>query len=316
MSLPTITSNIKSDLLKEWRRDMEDKSNKNVAMKKTIIAMVPEESPIYKFHPLTRFCFFIVTGFIPLLIDMPEINLLCIFLLMGLFKWSRVQLASLKIYMPMIVTVGIFIFLTYVIFPGDDPQNIPFFKILGYQVYYQPVRWALVTYVRILTLIFASIFYFCTNRERDILAGLRSVGVPFAVSYFFGLALRTVGMFLEDIHTIREAEQARGLDYSVMTLKDKVKYYAMYIIPLFSLALRRGDEMNNALFVRGYSFGGTKDGKKRSDYILTKYQMGAVDKPLIAVFCVAFAALLVIRFKYNLFGVENSIVNMFFSGIL
>lgn len=295
---------------------MEDQSNTKVAMKKTIIAMVPEESPIYKFHPLTRFCLFIVTGFIPLLIDMPEVNLLFIIGIILLFKWSKVQISSLKIYMPMIITVGVFIFLTYIFFPGNDPGNIPFFKIFGWQVYYQPVRWALVTYFRILALIFASIFYFCTNRERDILAGFRSIGVPFSVSYFFGLALRTVGMFMEDLRTIREAEQARGLDYSVMTFKDKVKFYAMYIIPLFTLALRRGDEMANALFVRGYAFGGSPTGEKRSDYILTKYNITLMDKPLIALFCIVFVALLIIRVKYNLFGVENSIVNDFFSNIL
>lgn len=285
-------------------------------MKKTIIALVPEESPIYALHPLTRLFLFIVTGFIPLFIDMPEINLLFIVAVIALFKYARVDLNSLKIYLPMMVTVGIFIFLTYIFFPGKDPQYIPFFKILGKQVYYQPIRWALVSYIRILALILASIFYFSTNRERDILAGFRAMGMPFVVSYFFGLALRAAGMFIEDLRTVREAEQARGLDYSVISFKDKLKFYAMYMIPLFTLALRRGDEISNALFARGYSFGGKPPGGKRVDYVLTKYTMSGFDKPLIALMGVVFVALAFVKFKYNLFSVENSIVNHLFRNII
>ncbi|MEW6623512.1 MAG: energy-coupling factor transporter transmembrane component T [Bacillota bacterium] len=176
-----------------------------------------------------------------------------------------------------------------------------------------PIRWALVSYIRILALILASIFYFSTNRERDILAGFRSMGMPFVVSYFFGLALRSAGMFIEDLRTVREAEQARGLDYSVVSFKDKLKFYAMYMIPLFTLALRRGDEISNALFARGYSFGGKPPGGKRVDYVLTKYSMSIFDKPLIALLGVAFLALVFIKFKYNLFSVDNSIVNSFFN---
>lgn len=282
-------------------------------MKRTIIALVPEESPIYRFHPLTRLILFIVTGFMPIFIDMPEINILFIIVLIGLFRFSRVDLSSLKIYAPMMVTVGIFIFLTYIFFPGKDPDYIPIASILGKEIYYQPIRWALVSYIRILALILASIFYFSTNRERDILAGFRSAGMPFVVSYFLGLALRAAGMFLEDLRTIREAEQARGLDYSVMKLKDKAKLYSMYMIPLFTLALRRGDEISNALFARGYSF---KGGKKRADYILTKYKFTPMDKPLIALLLIFFVGLAFVSLKYNLFDVENSIVNILFNSLI
>lgn len=284
-------------------------------MKKTIIALIPEESPIYSFHPLTRLTLFIVTGFMPIFIDLPEINALFILLIFGLFKYSKVDLSSLKVYAPMMVTVGIFIFLTYIFFPGKDPDYIPIGSILGKEIYYQPLRWALVSYIRILALILASIFYFSTNRERDILAGFRSAGMPFIVSYFLGLALRSAGMFLEDLRTIREAEQARGLDYSVIKLRDKAKLYSMYMIPLFTLALRRGDEISNALFARGYAFN-IKGGKKRADYVLTKYSFTIKDKPIIAFLILAFVVLAYVSLRYNTFDVENSIINVLCQGLI
>lgn len=279
-------------------------------MKKTIIGLVPEESPIYNLHPLTRLVAFIITGFIPIFIDMPEINFLFILGIFLLFWYARVDLASLRIYVPMLVTVGVFIFLTYVFFPGTNPAYIQIGTIFGKKVYYQPLRWALVSYIRILALIYASIFYFSTNRERDILAGFRAMGMPFAVSYFAGLTLRAAGMFLEDYRTIREAEQARGLDLNSMAFIEKVKLYSMYMIPLFTIALRRGDEITNALFARGYSFSGKVDGKRRADYLLTKYRWSGFDIPAIAVMLIAFALVIMLDIRLDLFSVEKSPLNI------
>ncbi|WP_432718355.1 hypothetical protein [Pectinatus frisingensis] len=49
---------------------------KNENMKKTVLGFVPIKSPIYALHPVTRIVLFIALGFIPLFIQMPEVNLL------------------------------------------------------------------------------------------------------------------------------------------------------------------------------------------------------------------------------------------------
>lgn len=281
----------------------------NNKMMKTIIGYVPIESPVYYFHPLTRLILFIITGFIPIFIDMPEINMIFIVMIFGLFVYSKVDISSLKIYAPMMVTVGLFIFLTYWLAPGKDPNYVILGTLLGKPLYFQPIRWALVSYIRILALLYASIFYFSTNRERDILAGFRAAKMPFMASYFIGVALRAAGMFLEDLHTIREAEQARGLDSTELDFSGKVKHYTMYMIPLFTLALRRGDEISNALFAKGYSFTGMG---KRADYALSKFQFRNTDRILIILFIVAFVAVAFFSFKYDMFNVEKSLVNNFF----
>lgn len=286
-----------------------DATRKN-KMQKTIIGYVPTESPIYKFHPLTRLVLFVITGFIPIFIDSPEINIFFILLLFGLFIYARVNLSNLKVYAPMMITIGFFIFLTYWLAPGNDPSNIPMGKLLGKPLYYQPIRWAIVSYVRILALLFAAIFYFTTNREKDILAGLRAARVPFVASYFMGLSLRSAGMFIEDLHTIREAEQARGLDSSAMGFRDKVKHYSMYMIPLFTLALRRGDEVSNALFCKGYSFTGMG---KRVDFALSRFSMRLIDKILVALMVLALIGVAYVSLRYHLFKVEHSLINLLFA---
>lgn len=286
---------------------------KNDKMMKTIIGYVPVQSPLYNFHPLTRLILFIITGFIPIFIDMPEINLIFILFLFVLFAYSKVDISSLRIYAPMMFTVGMFIFLTYWLAPGKDPEYIMMGKLFGKPLYYQPIRWALVSYVRIIALLFASIFYFSTNRERDILAGFRAAKMPFMASYFIGVALRAAGMFIDDLHTIREAEQARGLDSSALGFRGKVKHYTMYMIPLFTLALRRGDEISNALFAKGYSF--IMKGK-RADYALAKFNFRIIDRILIGFFILVFVGVAFVSLRYDIFDVDNSIVNTYFLKII
>lgn len=276
-------------------------------MRKTIIAYIPEESPLYALHPATRLILFIITGFLPVFIDMPEVNLLFLGIIFALMGYARVSVAHLRIYLPMMVTVGLFIFLTYLFFPGYEPGYIQVGSVFGRPVYYQPLYWAFVSYVRIIALLFASIFYFSTNRERDILAGFRSLGLPFIASYFVGLTLRVAGMFIEDFRIIREAERARGLDLSALSLGQKVKLYTMYVVPLFSIALRRGDEIANALFTKGFSL---TVGKGRADYILSKYRRTVLDTVLIAVLLLAFVITGGLRFTLNPFGIQHSPINL------
>ena len=281
-------------------------------MRKTIVGYVPLESPLYKFHPLTRLLLFIITGFLPIYIDMPEVNLLFICFLIGLFRYARVNISSLKIYTPMFITVGLFMFLSYYLAPGKNPALIPMGKLLGVTIFFQPMRWFIVSYVRIIALLLAAIFYFSSNRERDILVGLRSARVPFVISYFIGLCMRSAGMFLEDLKTIREAEQARGLDSSALTFRGKLKHYSMYMIPLFTLALRRGEEISSALFAKGYGF--SKD-NNRADYARSKLNFSKRDLVVCIFLILAFAGLIFFS-KRGAFNVEHSLINRLFAPFL
>ena len=181
--------------------------------------------------------------------------------------------------------------LVVILAPGDDPTYTPL-QIGSLTIYYQPVFFAFAAYWRLMAMLFGTILYFSINREREILVGLRSLRLPFVASYVIGLSIRSAGMFMEDFRIIREAEQARGLDTSAMKFSDQVKLYAMYTIPLFSISIRRADEISNALFARGYSLSGkVAGGGERSDYIRSQYQLKPADWVVMATLIVVFIAI-------------------------
>lgn len=280
----------------------------NQTMKKTILGFVPTESPTYRLHPMTRLVMFLAMGFIPLFIQMPEINILFLIGVLILFSISKVNLKQLKKYIPMVIMVGCFIGLTYIIFPnkevGEEPIKLGFLTI-----YLHSIMWGFCIYTRILTLLFSSIFYFSTNRERDMLVGLRCLKMPFVATYFLGLTLRSAGMFMEDYKIIREAEQARGLDMTSASFVKKIKHFAMYMIPLFTLAIRRSEEISVGLYSKGTVITGKYNGKKRPDYLLKNLKITKVDIAVIILIFVVFFAIAYLQVSLKLFNLVNSPIN-------
>jgi len=285
-------------------------------MRKTLLGYVPISSPFYAYHPVTRLVMYVFFGVVPVFIDVPEVNFVLLLIMIGLLRWGRVDIGRLRMYMPIIITVAIFMFTVVFLAPGKDPSYTPI-HIGPTIIYYQPVFFTFASYWRLMAMLFGTILYFSTNRERDTLVALRTVRLPFIASYVIGLSIRSAGMFMEDFRTIREAEQARGLDTSAMKLADQVKLYMMYLIPLFSIALRRADEISNALFARGYTLTGeVEGGGKRSDYILTQYKITPKDWVWIVIFATLFVGSIVAQYGFGVFRLIHSPLNIYWRGLL
>ena len=275
-------------------------------MRRTLLGKVPVISPLYQLHPLTRLFTLLFLGIVSLFILVPEINFVLIILILLYLIWAKVDISGLKIYLPLVFTIAIFMFVVSTAFPGAKPEY-HVFKFLGITFYLEVFFFTFASYFRLMAMLFGTIQYFSTNRERDTLVAIRTLKIPFVVTYFFSLALRSAGMFLEDMHIIREAERARGLDESSMSLRDRAKLYGMYMIPLFTLAIRRTDEISSALFARGYTPSGKLEGgKKRSDYILTQYPIRPIDIILIAVMVIMFIAVGFVQIRYGVFSMQHS----------
>lgn len=288
---------------------------KHENMRKTVLGYVPIQSPIYLLHPVTRIILYLVMSFVPLLIQMPEINLLLLIGTLCLFKFSRIDMRQLKIYVPMMILVACFITFSYIVFPTKMSGEVPI-VFFGFKLYLFSIMWAVMVYVRIITLLLASIFFFSTNRERDILVGLRCLRVPFAVSYFLGLTLRSAGMFLEDYGIVKEAERARGLDMENEKFLTRVSHFPMYMIPLFTLAIRRSEDISTGLYAKGTEIKGTYKGMKRPDYLRTKFKKSALDSVVSFAAIGFFAGAVILKISINAFELKNSILNMWFGNIL
>lgn len=282
-------------------------------MNKTLLGYVPTQSPIYAVHPFVKLFFMLVVSLFPMFVAAPEWNILLMIVLL-LFMWiSRVDMRTLKIYVPVAISMGSIIIISYVILGGTHPEFQLLARFLGINIYWERLRDALVVYFRILPMIFTMVFFLSTSRERDVIVAMRTIRLPFVVTYVFAMALRAAGMVLEDFHIVRQAEQARGFDSTGKSIVYKLRKYVMYMIPLFALSLRRSEEFTNALVARGYSF---TSKLKRADYVLTHYSYKYYDAVFTAIISLTFVAILILRFRYQYFSVEQSLLINWLKGLL
>lgn len=275
-------------------------------MNKTLLGYVPNESPIYAVHPFVKLYFLLVVSLFPMFVMAPDWNIILMVVIVLLMWISRVDMRTLKIYIPVAISMGSIILISYTVLGGTHPEYELITRIMGINIYWERIRDAMVVYFRVLPMIFTMVFFLSTSRERDIIVAMRSIRMPFVATYIFAMALRAAGMVLEDFQIVRQAEQARGYDPAGKSIPYKIRQYVMYMVPLFALSLRRSEEFTNALVARGYAFTGEASKIKRADYILTHYSFKYYDYLFIAVISIAFVVLLVFRYGYGYFGVEQS----------
>ena len=275
-------------------------------MHKTLLGYIPDESPIYDVHPFVKLYFMLVVSLFPMFVSAPEWNAALMAVIVVLMWIARVDMSTLKIYIPVAVSMGTIILISYTVLGGTHPEFQLVTRIWKVNIYWERIRDAIVVYFRILPMIFTMVFFLSTSRERDVIVAMRSIKIPFVVTYVFAMALRAAGMVLEDFQIVRQAEQARGYDPAGKSLPYKIRQYVMYMIPLFALSLRRSEEFTNALVARGYAFTGDASKVKRADYILTHYSYKWFDYVFTAIISVAFITLLVMRYGFNAFSVEQS----------
>lgn len=275
-------------------------------MNKTILGYVPEESPLYRIHPFVRLLFLMVVSLFPMFISSPEWNFSIILLVLVILIYSKVNLKTLRVYIPLSISMGILILLTHTVLGGRHPEFAVVFRIFGFPIYYERIVAAVDVYARILPMIFVMVLFLSTSRERDILVAFRWAKIPFVVTYLGAMALRSVGMVIEDFSIVRQAEKARGFDPKGKSIRYKMRQFVMYIIPLFALALRRSDEFANAIVARGYSFTGLR-GLDRADYILHQYQFRTRDLVLTVVIILALVGVLIARYGFGYLGLDDSL---------
>jgi energy-coupling factor transporter transmembrane protein EcfT len=277
-------------------------------MNKTLLGYVPNESPIYAVHPFVKLFFLLVVSLFPLFIADPLWNFILMLVILALMAYSRVNMKTLRIYVPVAISMGSIILLSYTVLGGIHPEYRLLFNIAGVHIYWERIRDAITVYFRILPMIITMVFFLTTSRERDLIVAMRTIRMPFVVTYVMAMALRSAGMVLEDFWIVRQAEQARGFDTAGKSLLYKIRKYIMYMIPLFALSLRRSEEFTNALIARGYAFTGEASRVKRADFILTHYTFKPTDTFMVALIGLLFIALLILRYGLGYFSLEQSLL--------
>lgn len=117
---------------------------------------------------------------------------------------------------------------------------------------------ALAYSLRVTSIFVMGLLFLATTRIEETVHGLGTLGVPFRIGFALGIAFRLVPLFLQSAASIREAQEARGLDLSEGSPLARLRRYVPILVPIFMTSLRSADRMAMALEARGFDAPGPR----------------------------------------------------------
>jgi energy-coupling factor transporter transmembrane protein EcfT len=105
---------------------------------------------------------------------------------------------------------------------------------------------------RIAAFVVGGLLFVTTTSNEEIVAGLRSMGLPYAFSFAVGTALRLFPTFLGATGTVRQAQAARGHDVGGSNPIERLRSYVPLLVPVFMTAIRNVQTQAMALEARGF----------------------------------------------------------------
>ena len=127
-----------------------------------------------------------------------------------------------------------------------------------------------------------------TDGLESLLGPLKKVKVPVhELSMMMSIALRFIPTLIEETDKIMSAQKARGADFESGSLLDRAKALVPSLVPLFSSAFRRADELAIAMECRCYH-----GGQGRTKLHVLRYQ--SRDYLVMAAYAAILAAVLIL----------------------
>lgn len=175
---------------------------------------------------------------------------------------SGVPLRFLKTYIVLIISLSLFIVLSFVLFTQVPGKVLYSQTLVSLKAERGTWEWKVTVtdtallrtcffMLRILAMIFIATLFVATVSDRDIVRGLRRLRLPAGLAISASLFFRGVSFFTSDFFTVREAMRARGVDFERTGLIRKFMLYVNALIPLLSLMVTRSLEISLALETRG-----------------------------------------------------------------
>lgn len=106
--------------------------------------------------------------------------------------------------------------------------------------------------MRIATFILGGLAFISTTSNEEVVRGMRQLGLPYAFCFAVGTALRLFPTFLGAAGTVRQAQEARGMDLSANNPIARLKQFIPLLVPVFMTAFRNVETQSMALEARGF----------------------------------------------------------------
>jgi energy-coupling factor transport system permease protein len=131
-----------------------------------------------------------------------------------------------------------------------------------------------------------------TTSQRDLVRALVKLGLRFDFCLTLAISLRFLPTFSAMIDSIKDAQRARGLDFSKGGLMKRARNYVAVLFPTIVSALRTSETLSLALQSRAY-------GARADRTYLRELKMRPADFAALAFWTVLFVVPALLRFAFD-----------------
>lgn len=225
----------------------------------TIGQYYPADTPVHRLDPRAKILlvfFYIITIFV--VRDYYPFALLALYLLF-VIKASKLPLAMLirglkPLRLIIIITFVINLFFT----PGETIWSYGFLSIAR-----EGIQQAVFMAIRLVLLVLGTSLLTLTTSPIELTDGIEKLLSPFKaiglpaheLAMMMTIALRFIPTLIDETDKIMKAQMARGADFESGRVLSRAKNLVPLLVPLFVNALRRAEELANAMESRCYRGG-------------------------------------------------------------
>ena len=212
-----------------------------------------------KLHPVTKIIMVLILSIAAFIVD----NLFDLFFLLliviVLIILTKIPLFSKRFRKIIIglLLASFSIFIAWCFLPGSIPEEgdlILFETDLWIWPIYitdRDIFTSLLVIVRYVYMFFLMLFFFIGTSDRDLIYGLRSVKIPFAICLMINLTFRGISLFQQEYFVVKEAMMTRGVEFNHISIPRRVKNFASIMAALIILMFKRTEEMSASIESRG-----------------------------------------------------------------
>lgn len=239
---------------------------------------VPGDSYLHRLDPRTKVIasLFLMTCF--LLSNEVLVQLVLFSLCIGTVLLSRLPMGVLLRGMKFVLWIFAFTFIIHALFtPGEPLLRLPF---SGLVVSGQGLLNGLLFGFRIMLLFFMAEMLTLTTSPIELADALEVLGGPLRklklpvqeFALMLNLSMRFIPTLFTEAHRIRIAQMSRGVEFQGPIIT-RIKNTVPMLVPLFVAAIRRAEELAQAMEARGYMVGATRTRFRQYSFGTRDYQV-------------------------------------------
>jgi|GEM_PF-2153068 len=224
---------------------------------KGLILYTPKQSFFYRLHPAVKLLLVAIMSVSILITPSHILAIINLAIVIFLVALGRAPVKALRLYS---FVIGWMLLISFVFYSFFTPvKSGPVVATFGPLVVglKNLLDWFLVA-LKFFAVSYLTALWLVTTKHRDLAVGLRTLKMPYIVSFVMASILRNLAVVSVDLFTIIDAQSSRGLDFRKGNPIARLAKFVRVGIPLIYVSLKRTEEMSNAIAARGFSMRGQK----------------------------------------------------------